>query len=77
MPTARTSGWSSGQRDIAPIDSSDSEDAELTGKIPYGSMNRICWLHSPLGSSYEGSNATCPQIIVFNYTVAKFDVLNN
>ena len=51
--------------------SSDSEDAELTGKIPYGSMNRICWLHSPLGSSYEGSNATCPQIIVFNYTVAK------
>ena len=51
--------------------SSDSEDAELTGKIPYGSMNRICWLHSPLGSSYEGSNATCPQIIVFNYTVAR------
>lgn len=24
-----------------------------------------------LGSSYEGSNATCPQIIVFNYTVAR------
>lgn len=51
--------------------SSDRDDAILTGKIPYGSLSRVCWLHSPLGSSYEGSNATCPQIIVFNYTVAK------
>lgn len=51
--------------------SNDRDDATLTGKIPYGSLNRICWLHTALGSSYEGSNATCPQIIVFNYTVAK------
>lgn len=51
--------------------SNDRDDATLTGKIPYGSLSRICWLHTALGSSYEGSNATCPQIIVFNYTVAK------
>lgn len=48
-----------------------SEDAVLTGKIPYGYLNCVCWLHTSLGSSYEGSTATCPQIIVFNYTVAK------
>ena len=51
--------------------STDSEDAELTGKIPYGYMNMVCWLHTALGSSYTGNNATCPQIIVFNYTVGK------
>ena len=51
--------------------SSDRDDAIMTGKIPYLSLKDICWLHSPLGSSYEGSTATCPQIIVFNYTVAK------
>ena len=51
--------------------SNDRDDATLTGKIPYGSLSRICWLHTALGSSYEGSNATCPQIIVFNYTVSK------
>lgn len=48
-----------------------SEDAVLTGKIPYGYLNCVCWLHTSLGSSYEGSTATCHQIIVFNYTVAK------
>ena len=48
-----------------------SEDAVLTGKIPYGYLNCVCWLHTSLGSSYTGTNATCPQIIVFNYTVAK------
>lgn len=51
--------------------SSDRDDAIMTGKIPYLYLKDICWLHSPLGSSYEGSTATCPQIIVFNYTVAK------
>nr|DAL72736.1 MAG TPA: tail protein [Caudoviricetes sp.] len=51
--------------------SSDRDDAIMTGKIPYLFLKDICWLHSPLGSSYEGSTATCPQIIVFNYTVAK------
>lgn len=51
--------------------SSDRDDAIMTGKIPYLFLKDVCWLHSPLGSSYEGSNATCPQIIVFNYTVAK------
>lgn len=51
--------------------SSDRDDAIMTGKIPYLFLKDICWLHSPLGSSYEGNTATCPQIIVFNYTVAK------
>ena len=51
--------------------SSDRDDAIMTGKIPYLFLKDICWLHSPLGSSYEGNNATCPQIIAFNYTVAK------
>lgn len=51
--------------------SSDRDDAILTGKIPYLFLKDICWLHSPLGSSYEGSTATCPQIIVFNATVKK------
>ncbi len=51
--------------------SSDRDAAIMTGKIPYLFLKDICWLHSPLGSSYEGNNATCPQIIVFNYTVAK------
>lgn len=51
--------------------SSDRDDAIMTGKIPYLFLKDICWLHSPLGSSYEGSTATCPQIIVFNYTVAR------
>lgn len=51
--------------------SSDRDDAIMTGKIPYLFLKDVCWLHSPLGSSYEGSTATCPQIIVFNYTVAK------
>ena len=51
--------------------SSDRDDAIMTGKIPYLFLKDICWLHSPLGSSYEGNNATCPQIIVFNYTVAR------
>lgn len=48
-----------------------SEDAVLTGKIPYGYLNCVCWLHTSLGSSHTGKDATCPQIIVFNYTVAK------
>lgn len=51
--------------------SSDRDDAIMTGKIPYLFLKDVCWLHSPLGSSYEGNTATCPQIIVFNYTVAK------
>lgn len=51
--------------------SSDVEDAVLSGKIPYNQLSNICWLHSPLGSFYSGREATCPQIIVFNYTVAK------
>lgn len=51
--------------------SSDVEDAVLSGKIPYNQLSNICWLHSPLGSFYSGNEATCPQIIVFNYTVAK------
>lgn len=51
--------------------SSDRDDAIMTGKIPYLYLKDICWLHSPLGSSYEGSTATCPQIIVFNSTVKK------
>lgn len=51
--------------------SSDRDAAIMTGKIPYLFLKDVCWLHSPLGSSYEGSTATCPQIIVFNYTVAK------
>ena len=33
-------------------------------------MNRICWLHSPLGSTHYGDSATCTQIIVFNATVS-------
>lgn len=51
--------------------SSDVEDAVLSGKIPYNQLSNICWLHSPLGSFYSGDEATCPQIIVFNYTVPK------
>lgn len=50
--------------------SSDAEDAVMTGKIPYNYLDKVCWLHSPLGSSHTGSSATCPQIIVFNATVS-------
>lgn len=50
--------------------SSDVEDAVMTGKIPYNYLDKVCWLHSPLGSSHTGSSATCPQIIVFNATVS-------
>ena len=46
--------------------SSGVENATLIGKIPYNEMNRICWLHSPLGSTHYGDSATCTQIIVFN-----------
>lgn len=51
--------------------SSDAEDAVITGKIPYDKMNKVCWLNSSLGSVRTGSKATCPQIIVLNYTVPK------
>jgi len=50
--------------------SSDAEDAVMTGKIPYNYLDKVCWLHSPLGSSHTGSSATCPQIIVFNAAVS-------
>lgn len=51
--------------------SSDVEDAVLSGKIPYNQLRNVCWLHSPMGSFYSGNEAMCPQIIVFDYTVAK------
>lgn len=51
--------------------SSDVEDAVLSGKIPYNQLRNVCWLHSPMGSFYSGSEAMCPQIIVFDYTVPK------
>ena len=50
--------------------SSGVENATLIGKIPYSEMNRICWLHSPLGSTHYGDSATCTQIIVFNAAVS-------
>ena len=50
--------------------SSDAEDAVMTGKIPYNYLDKVCWLHSPLGSSHTGYSATCPQIIVFNASVS-------
>lgn len=51
--------------------SSDADAAVLIGKIPYNRMNMVCWLNTALGSVHTGKNATCPQIIVLNYTVPK------